>query len=73
MFHVLSTMFHVLSTMFHVLSNSFRERCDNALYALACDDECNAHYGLKPSTIFRVRIALAAFFSPLNSGEIFHA
>lgn len=43
----------------------FHQRYFNALYALAFGDECNAHYGLKPSTTFRL--------SSLDSGEIFHA
>lgn len=39
-----------------------RERIDNVLYALACDDEVNAHYKLKPSCWFRARLAISAFF-----------
>lgn len=39
-----------------------RERVDNALYALACDDEVNAHYKLRPCRWFRTRLAIIEFF-----------
>ncbi|PNV69099.1 hypothetical protein [Vibrio cholerae] len=38
------------------------ERIDNALYALACDDEANAHYKQKPCRWFRAKLAIIAFF-----------
>jgi len=46
---------------------NLKSRIDNVQYALACDDEFNAHYNLKPCYIYRSVLAFKAFF--FISGE----
>ena len=46
---------------------NLKSRIDNVQYALACDDEFNAHYNLKPCYIYRPVLAFKAFF--FISGE----
>jgi hypothetical protein len=39
----------------------FAQRIDRAQYALACDDEANAHYGIEPCRWYRFKLAVKAF------------
>lgn len=39
----------------------FSHRIDRAQYALACDDEANAHYGIEPCRWYRLKLAIKAF------------
>ncbi len=40
----------------------FRERIDNAFYALACDDEANIHFKLEPCFWFRAKLVITELF-----------
>jgi len=46
---------------------SFKERLVNVEYALACDDEANAHYKTTPSRLFRLWISISAFLKTEQS------
>ncbi len=41
--------------------HQFTIRHDRALYALACDSEASAHYGLTPGKLWRLSVWLKAF------------
>ncbi len=41
----------------------FGQRIESAQYALACDDEANAHYKIKPCRWHRVKLVIKALFS----------
>lgn len=41
----------------------FAQRMDRSQYAIACDDEANAHYGIEPCRWYRLKLAVKAFLS----------
>jgi len=44
------------------LKKQLVERYFQGVYALACDNEANDHFGLRPSRWFRAKIFCKAFF-----------